>query len=1208
MQAFDVVYVTPRVRVALNSVFEAKYALKFWQLVEKLKLGHFDIKGLNVEKLHTKQGKIFSARINIELRVIFSMFNDHGQRSLVILDADHHDQAYSRVSRSNYVSATSSGEGKLSINEDWSQIRSGQWDPEDIEALDRSFESDFQQKAPSGLILFEVPHYVLSEPAKYKTFEKNMDRYLMLSAEQKELTTNVDTAHLVQGSAGTGKTTLALFYALNLYELHPEDEIYFFTYQDELALVCRNYKVNLVADDGREEEAAKGGLKVFSYLDFCRKWLYKNLAHGAQTKWIDRAQSIDCIEKILAKKQRWHRKYKADEIYAYIYSILKGRFVPGTNKLVKTNDDFKRILKDYDLALENISEILEIFEIYQDKLHKNMQGDEADFIVYCYEQLISGQLKLESKRPVWIVIDEVQDFTELEWKSILAIWENSCRSGSGQITYPFISGDRNQNISKSGFRWQEVDSYVQRIFQSLKRGRPVLKTQLHNNFRNTKEIFALAKFLRELSAEPIGDLGLPPEHSYKKPQLIVGDHSEFKDFLKVIAQEKDKLPAPLVVLCEKHEDTEEQRRHVLLEDELFVMDLARSKGLEFEDCILYRPFSSLNTQENSQFDPRLFDLWYMGVTRARRSLLLYMHKEDWTAFQAYLGDKLSEFLGFIDLVESKVNKHERNVNQECLLAFYQEREQYIPNYSVIFLEKAEADKVYAQWQGQTENIDGEVCRTNLLRDKAIRLWRKCRSWESLGQAYRDSGQLDQAISYFKKANQFLEVAQCYEDLRDFEFAAQYYEEAGEKLNAAQCYQLSANYVLAANMFKELTLWQQAAEAYVQDNDLFAAADCYIHANNFDQAAHCYMLKANWLKAAELYQKAGNFLQAAQMYMKIKDKLDAARCYDLADEPEKAARLYESLNRHAEAAECFERAQIYDRASELFARCGRLKDLALCAEKAGDFLAAGKAYERVNEFEKAAQMYLYLDCFEKAAGCYCKAQLWEAAIKIYKELDLKKELSSCLEENGNYIESGQTYLELGEFAKAAFCFERAKEYALSADCYLKAENFSGAANMLLNLGRQTDAARLYLLAGDVDTAISIARKILPKDNSADGRFGDQRLDLAEWADKKERYDLAAYIYEHAGNFALAAHKYKQAMSFAKAAECYLKDRKFDQAADLFLQESAFERAAYCYKQIGKWKLAGQSYEMASMWEEASQMYERVKDLQSMQRCKVNKGWS
>jgi len=237
MVRFDTVYMAPRVRVALNSILEPPYARKFWDLVDKLRAGRFDIKGLNVEKLHTRKGKVYSARLNVELRVIFSMYARGDKRSLVIWDADHHDVAYSKVDRMCLPVGLQEASGDLEPVESWG---AGGRSLADLESEANKSDSE---DMTDGLLLFEVPHYVLSEPGKYQLFERNIDRYLRLTDEQEELISRHDKAYLVQGSAGTGKTTLALFHALNLYERNPDDDIFFFTYQDELACVCRCYKV-----------------------------------------------------------------------------------------------------------------------------------------------------------------------------------------------------------------------------------------------------------------------------------------------------------------------------------------------------------------------------------------------------------------------------------------------------------------------------------------------------------------------------------------------------------------------------------------------------------------------------------------------------------------------------------------------------------------------------------------------------------------------------------------------------------------------------------------------------------------------------------------------------------------------------------------------------------------------------------------------------
>src|SRR5262249_31352332 len=138
---------------------------------------------------------------------------------------------------------------------------------------------------------------------------------------------------------------------------------------------------------------------------------------------------------------------------------------------------------------QNLDVILEIFQSYETKLAQMKQKDEADLIRYCYQSMKDAAILSPEKRATWIVMDEIQDFTELEWKSVLLFWENKCRLNKESISFPFLSGDRNQNISHSGFRWQEVDSYVEDILRQMHRPSSIVKVHLHNSFRNTLEIF-----------------------------------------------------------------------------------------------------------------------------------------------------------------------------------------------------------------------------------------------------------------------------------------------------------------------------------------------------------------------------------------------------------------------------------------------------------------------------------------------------------------------------------------------------------------------------------------------------------------------------------------------------------------------------------------------------------------------------------------------
>jgi Txe/YoeB family toxin of Txe-Axe toxin-antitoxin module len=1173
MVSFEDVYVTPRVRVALRSIFAPAYARKFWELVNKLRAGRFDIPGLRVEKLKTRKGKLYSARINVELRVIFSMvYNENKKATLVIWDANHHDAAYNRLDRA-VVPAMFSTDAELVAVETWGEGASPI----------TKFEKELPENADmaAGNVLFKIPHFVLAEPHKFSAFEKNIDRYLKLSEEQEDLIKNADKAMLVRGPAGTGKTSLALFHALNLYEQNPDNDIYFFTYHEELACVCRSYKVNLV---GEEEGAHSGKLQVFSYLEFCRHYLRKAInSSEIKWKWVGKDVSIRYLTEILQSKQKWAKTLKAEDIYSYIYSILKGRFVPGTEQLPSKAEDFRRIFKGYGTVPENIEEILEIFGHYDERLARMGQKDEADLIRYCYQSIKKGAVLSESEKHPWIVIDEIQDFTELEWKSILLFWENHSRSTGTTLSYPFLTGDRNQNISRSGFRWQEADSYIESILKELHRPNAVEKVVLHNNFRNTKEIFQLGSLIRDAAPEASADLGKAPTLEGRKPVMVVGKKEEFARFLKSVNKEEETLPAPLVILFEDIAALEKLKKDIPDDDGLFMLPLRTSKGMEFEDLIIYRLFSSTDPNAGQDVMARLFDLWYMAVTRARQNLLLFITPEDALKIKDLFGDKFPELLERIDFKQGDADKH--------LQEFFENREKYLPNYTVVFLERSKAQECWDEYRAdQTKTA---------LKDKALKLWLRCRDYGSLGKAYIELSQFELAITYLEKAGLFEQVGFCYEGLGKFKEAAKIFADAAMSLDAARCYEKCNEYVQAAQIYEKHQQWLQAATNFYLAEDRLKAAQCFEKAEIWQSAADLYRSKSQWAKAAELYHRSGQYVPAAEMYLKIKDKLDAAKCYALGGEFEQAAKLHEYLNRWVEAAECYERAELFDAAGKMYTKGGRLKDAARCEEKSGDYIDAAIKYERMKNWEKAGESYSAAGQLQKALDNFESAKNWQKALEVAIRLEDWMKVGRCLENLGELEQAADNYVLVEAFNEAAYCWEKAGNWTQAADFYLKAQNFGAAASMLTKLDRRVDAARLYLLAGQVQVAMEMASK--------GPHAEDIRRELAEWAEATQQIAIAGQIFESLGEHQTAADKYKSAMMFDEAIQCQQRANRHDLAAELYLQIGKFEEAAECYKTCKDWRKAAQCYELIRKWDEARKMYEQIKDDEGIKRCQTAANW-
>lgn len=1184
--SFDNIYVGPRVRVALHSILDAQKTAKLLEVVNKLKEGSFALPGLRVERLRTKSGKVYSARLNRDIRVIFSMYKDlRNKRSLVVWDADHHDDAYSRIERTVIPARFQPGANFLEADEVWQSPQEGEQPETQTSSLDDS-------DTLAGLLLFKVPDAALNAPEQLKAFEKNADRYLRLTEEQSELLGKHDKVRLVRGGAGTGKTALALFHALKLHELNPEDDVFFFTYHDELACVCRCYAANLLDPD--EDESAAGRLRVFSFVEFCKHYLrtHQDVVKG-DWGWIDKQRSIKHLKEIISGRARW-RNLDPETIYGYIYSILKGRLVPGMDRLPAVADEFKRIFRDYGSLPFNIEEMLEIFGHYEERLARHKQKDEADLIRFCYETFKSkAAFSAEDKR-TWLVIDEIQDFTELEWKSLLLFWENQCLR-NGATVFPFLCGDKHQNISQSGFRWQEVDAYIENILRSVHRQNALETTQLHTNFRNTRQIFELGSFVHGLAYQTKEDLGLAPQSDGNLPQLVVGKPEDFSKFLKFVVDIKEDLPAPLVVLFEDEAAGRLENAQAAERENVFFMPLSASKGLEYEDVIIYRLFSSLENYTGETFDDsnaqRLCDLWYMAVTRARQNLLIFITQDDLDRLDKLLGKKYPDFLRLVDV--------QAGGPQSQLLNFFHTREKYLPNYSVIFLERHKAGQIWQEFKRARK--EGQTEKAGQLKEHAFRLWNRCRDVENIGRALVELEDYEEAIPYLEQASAFCEVAECCEKLGRFEDAAQYFEREGQLLDAGRCFERAKKYRQAAELFERSEQWLQAATNYYLSGNNGKAAECFEQAKMWQSAADLYKLKSNWDKAAQLYQQCEQYELAADMHLKMKNKLEAARCFARADLHEKSSHLFEAVGHFGEAAESYERACNWSKAGEFYSKAGRLKDAARCNEKAGDLSSAIAAYERLKQWDKAARGYLGLQQPEKAAECFEKDKNFDEALKWWTKLDRPEKVAACLDRLGRTKEAAEQFARSGWHNDAGHAYEKAGCFAEAADQYLKADNYSLAASMLARIGRRLDAARLFLLSGQAQVAVEVV--------AGKAKEEDRLLlnDLIAWAEEAAKPELAAALHEALGDFAKASTFYIRCVHLAKAAQCAEKAGKFDMAGELYLQDGKFEQAAQSFKTGKQIKRAALCYEMLKKWDEAAQLYEEIDDQEGIQRCQSAANW-
>jgi tetratricopeptide (TPR) repeat protein len=254
-------------------------------------------------------------------------------------------------------------------------------------------------------------------------------------------------------------------------------------------------------------------------------------------------------------------------------------------------------------------------------------------------------------------------------------------------------------------------------------------------------------------------------------------------------------------------------------------------------------------------------------------------------------------------------------------------------------------------------------------------------------------------------------------------------------------------------------------------------------------------------------------------------------------------------------------------------------------KIGDYLNAGKLYERSGNLQPAA------DAFYKAGTVYYAAQL-------YKRLGMKDKQASALEQTGFHKEAGELYRELSMYKQAG-------ENLLQTGELLK------AANMLETTGEVEKAADTYMAAGfnlragelytKLDDKAKIASAyeasiIIPKGDTIPRAITNYAMRAIPAYIAIGNMQKAAETAEKAGLGRYAAELYSKLENWAKASDLYLSINDKKSAADVMEKAGWNERAsiirASYYEDSGMKREAIQAYEKMGRFDDAARLYSSI----------------
>jgi tetratricopeptide (TPR) repeat protein len=253
-----------------------------------------------------------------------------------------------------------------------------------------------------------------------------------------------------------------------------------------------------------------------------------------------------------------------------------------------------------------------------------------------------------------------------------------------------------------------------------------------------------------------------------------------------------------------------------------------------------------------------------------------------------------------------------------------------------------------------------------------------------------------------------------------------------------------------------------------------------------RAAACAQKAADWPAAFRLWEAAGDKRRARHA---------EAMVAGADGRHERAAGLWESLGENGRAAESWRLAGAHEKLAEAALAAGDPRGAAALFEKAKKPREAAAAWEKAGGFEKAGDLYLRVGDHASAARMFQKSGSAEKLLRCLRQLGDHRRLGLALEAQG---ETEKAIASFGAFAAQSAenrsVLENEVPEARTRRSALK------AAIRLAALGRDAEAAALFEQAGSFDAAAERHARLrdgrgLSRCLEASGRYREAAAALA-----------------------------------------------------------------------------------------------------------------
>ncbi len=329
----------------------------------------------------------------------------------------------------------------------------------------------------------------------------------------------------------------------------------------------------------------------------------------------------------------------------------------------------------------------------------------------------------------------------------------------------------------------------------------------------------------------------------------------------------------------------------------------------------------------------------------------------------------------------------------------------------------------------------------------------------------DRHYLENVWNVISSPQEWVEQGHYFFERKYFKAAAECYKNGGDSQNLAKaraCYfEQTGNYQEAAANFAEIGEIEKAALNYENAGTYNRALGLWEKLNRQDKVVEC---------TAALLEKEGKLREAGKLYLKTGTYTAAVECFKKAGNDRAAAEIYlNHLNNIELAAQYYEYARDYDMAADLYTRLEMFDKAAGLYFQAKKYVEAEALWEKTGSVKNLLELYRRTAKHDKIFTIYEQEDNLEKALKYLETLKIDKQ--RLLAEGEELFQNRRYFLALIRFL-AVEGAEANGTLALQgkiADCYYKLGKHETSIPYFINAGDLYSAARVYDETGDYENA-------------------------------------------------------------------------------------------------------------------------------------------